>query len=172
MDHEALGLARRRMIFNYLSKHPGTYLREMEQSLSLSVGDLQYHLQQLEKAELISSQDDGRRKHYFAKEVSIPDREVLSVIQLRTPRRIIVFLLLHPDASFKEILAEFPFTKGALSFHLKRLIKAGLITSLRREKELTYRVKDNLHVSQILVTYQSGFLDEVVDGFVNLWTKL
>jgi predicted transcriptional regulator len=172
MDHDALGLSRRKVIYDHISECPGTYLREMEKTLSLSVGDLQYHLQQLEKAELISSQDDGRRKHYFARDVSVPDREILSVIQLRTPRKIVVFLLLHPDSSFKEILAEFPFTKGALSFHLKKLTQAGIITSLRREKELTYRVKDDLRISQILVTYQSGFLDEVVDGFVNLWTKL
>lgn len=172
MDYDALNLSRRKVIFNYISLHPGTYLREMETTLSLSVGDLQYHLQQLEKAELISSQDDGRRKHYFVRDVSVPDREILSIIQLRTPRRIIVFLLLHPGASFKEVLAEFRFTKGALSFHLKKLTQAGIITSVRREKELCYRVKDDLRISQVLVTYHSGFLDEAVEGFVNLWTKL
>jgi predicted transcriptional regulator len=172
MDPEALGLSRRREIYTYISQHPGTYLREMEKTLSLSVGDLQYHLSQLEKAGLISFQDDGRYKHYFVKDVGVPDREVLSVIKLRTPRRIVVYLLLHPGSSFKEVLAQFPFTKGALSFHLKKLIKTGVITSARREKELVYKVRDELHVSQILVTYQAGFLDEAVDGFVDLWTKL
>lgn len=172
MDYEALGLARRRKIYNHIAEHPGTYLREMEKALGLSVGDLQYHLLQLEKAELISSQDDGRYKHYFTRNVSVPDREVLSIIKLRTPRRIVIFLLVHPDASFKEILARFPFTKGALSFHLKKLARAGIITSVRREKEHCYRVRDAVRISQVLVTYQSGFLDEAVDGFVDLWTKL
>ncbi|HWR62807.1 MAG TPA: hypothetical protein VN365_00200, partial [Candidatus Thermoplasmatota archaeon] len=86
----------------------------MEKTLSLSLGDLQYHLQQLEKAELISSHDDGRRKRYYVKtEVNIFDREILSFVKMRTPRRIIIFLLLHPESSFKELLAEFHFTKGA-----------------------------------------------------------
>ena len=173
MDHEILNLSRRKIIFNQISKYPGTYIREMEKALSLSLGDLQYHLQQLEKADLISSHDDGRRKRYFVKnEVNYFDREILSYIKMRTPRRIIIFLMIHPESSFKEILAEFHFTKGALSFHLKKLIKANIIINLKREKEMIYRIKDENRISQILIAYQSGILDEALNGFIDLWTKL
>jgi len=173
MDHEILNLSRRKMIFNQISKYPGTYIREMEKTLSLSLGDLQYHLQQLEKADLISSHDDGRRKRYFVKnEVNYFDREILSFIKMRTPRRIIIFLMIHPESSFKEILAEFHFTKGALSFHLKKLIKANIVINIKREKEMIYRIKDENRISQILIAYQSGILDEALNGFIDLWTKL
>ena len=145
----------------------------MEKTLSLTMGDLQYHLQQLEKADLISSHDDGRRKRYFVKnEVNYFDREILSFIKMRTPRRIIIFLLLHPESSFKETLAEFHFTKGALSFHLKKLIKANIVINIKREKEMIYRIKDENRISQILIVYQSGILDEALNGFIDLWTKL
>jgi predicted transcriptional regulator len=173
MDHELLSLSRRKMIFHQISKYPGTYIREMEKTLSLTMGDLQYHLQQLEKADLISSHDDGRRKRYFVKnEVNYFDREILSFIKMRTPRRIIIFLLLHPDSSFRETLAEFHFTKGALSFHLKKLIKANIVITIKREKEMIYRINDENRISQILITYQSGILDETLNGFIDLWTKL
>jgi predicted transcriptional regulator len=173
MNHEMLNLSRRKMIFNQISKYPGTYIREMEKALSLSLGDLQYHLQQLEKADLISSHDDGRRKRYFVKnEVNYFDREILSFIKMRTPRRIIIFLMIHPESSFKEILAEFHFTKGALSFHLKKLIKADIVINLKREKEIIYRIKDENRISQILISYKSGILDEALNGFIDLWTKL
>ena len=173
MDHELLNLSRRKMIFNQISQYPGTYIREMEKTLSLTMGDLQYHLQQLEKADLISSHDDGRRKRYFVKnEVNYFDREILSFIKMRTPRRIIIFLLLHPESSFKETLAEFHFTKGALSFHLKKLIKANIVINTKREKEMIYRIKDENRISQILIAYQSGILDEALNGFIDLWTKL
>jgi predicted transcriptional regulator len=173
MDHDLLNLSRRKMIFHQISKYPGTYIREMEKTLSLTMGDLQYHLQQLEKADLISSHYDGRRKRYFVKnEVNYFDREILSFIKMRTPRRIIIFLLLHPESSFKETLAEFHFTKGALSFHLKKLIKANIVISIKREKEMIYRIKDENRISQILIAYQSGILDEALNGFIDLWTKL
>jgi predicted transcriptional regulator len=173
MDHELLTLSRRKMIFQQISKYPGTYLREMEKTLSLSLGDLQYHLQQLEKANLISSHDDGRRKRYFVKaEVNYFDREVLSFVKIRTSRNIIIFLLLHPDSSFKEILGQFHFTKGALSFHLKKLLHANIITKTKREKETIYRIKDENAISQVLITYQSGIIDETVSGFIDVWTKI
>lgn len=173
MDHELLNLSRRKMIFHQISKYPGTYIREMEKTLSLTIGDLQYHLQQLEKADLITSQDDGRRKRYFVKnEVNYFDREILSFVKMRTPRRIIIFLLLHPESSFKEILAEIHFTKGALSFHLKKLFKANVVINIKKEKEMTYRIKDENRISQILITYQSGIIDETLNGFIDLWTKL
>jgi len=173
MDHELLTLSRRKMIFQQISKYPGTYLREMEKTLSLSLGDLQYHLQQLEKANLISSHDDGRRKRYFIKaEVNYFDREIISFVKIRTSRNIIIFLLLHPDSSFKEVLAQFHFTKGALSFHLKKMLHADIITKSKREKETIYRIKDENAISSVLITYQSGIVDETVSGFIDIWTKM
>lgn len=173
MDHELLTLSRRKMIFRHISKYPGTYLREMEKTLSLSLGDLQYHLQQLEKAELISSHTEGRRKRYFVKnEVNYFDREILSIVKMRTQRRIIIFLLLHPESSFKEILSEFRFTQGALSFHLKKLVNANIVIPAKREKETIYKIKDEDRISQLLITYQSGILDDVLNGFIDIWTKL
>ena len=145
----------------------------MEKALSLSLGDLQYHLQQLESAGLISSHDDGRRKRYFVKsEVNYLDREILSFMKMRTQRRIIIFLLLHPESSFKEILSEFRFTKGALSFHLKKLVNANLVIPAKREKETIYKIKDEEKISKILITYQSGILDEALNNFIDIWTKL
>ena len=173
MDEDILALTRRRTIFEYISKFPGTYLREMEKALSLSVGDLQYHLRQLEKANVISPHKEGKRKRYFVSdEVRYFDRKVLSVIRMKTPRRIVMFLLLHPDSSFKEILAEFNFTKGALSFHLKRLLKAGIIQKGKRENESIYNIQDAERISQILITYRSSIVDEAMDRFIDVWTKI
>ena len=83
-----------------------------------------------------------------------------------------MFLLLNPYSSFKQILSNFNFTKGALSFHLKRLSNADIIINSKREKETIYKIKDENRIGQLLVTYQSGILDEALNGFVDLWTKL
>ena len=173
MDEEILALSRRRTIFEHISRFPGTYLREMERTLTLSVGDLQYHLHRLEKANLISAHEEGRRKRYFVNdEVRYIDREILSQVRMKTPRRIIIFLLLNPDSCFKDILAEFNFTKGALSFHLKRLLKAGLLVKGKRERETIYKVADEERISQLLISYRSSMMDDTLDGFIDLWTRL
>ncbi len=173
MDEEILALSRRRTIFEHISRFPGTYLREMERTLTLSVGDLQYHLHRLEKANLISAHEEGRRKRYFVNdEVRYIDREILSQVRMKTPRRIIIFLLLNPDSCFKDILAEFNFTKGALSFHLKRLLKAGLLVKGKRERETIYKVADEERIGQLLISYRSSMMDDTLDGFIDLWTRL
>lgn len=173
MDEEILALSRRRTIFEHISRFPGTYLREMERTLTLSVGDLQYHLHRLEKANLISAHEEGRRKRYFVNdEVRYIDREILSQVRMKTPRRIIIFLLLNPDSGFKDILAEFNFTKGALSFHLKRLLKAGLLVKGKRERETIYKVADEERIGQLLISYRSSMMDDTLDGFIDLWTRL
>jgi len=169
MEEDLLALGRRRTIFRHISANPGTYLREMEGALGLSVGDLQYHLGQLEKGGLVTAHDDGRRKGYFAAaEIPYFDRQAISIIRMRTPRRIIIFLLMHPGAAFSEILANFSFTKGALSFHMKRLVKAGMVEKARRENLWTYNVKEPERLGKLLVTYRASIADEVLDGVVDM----
>lgn len=173
MEDDLLALDRRRMIFRHISGNPGTYLREMETALNLSVGDLQYHLGQLEKGRLIQSHDDGRRKGYFViSEVQYFDRQAISVIRMRTPRRIIIHLLTHPNATFTEILAEFGFTKGALSFHIKRLTKAGILLRGREDRESTFRIAEPKRIENLLITYRASIADEVLDNLVDTLARI
>ena len=173
MDEDLLALKSRRRIFEHVSGNPGTYLREMETSLGFSVGDLQYHLGQLEKASIIYGHDDGRRKGYFvASEIPYFDRQAISIIRMRTPRRIILFLLMHPDASFREILAEFKFTKGALSFHLKRLTASEMVLKGKKERESIFRLADPDRVKSLLITYRAGIADEMLDSVVDVLVRI
>jgi predicted transcriptional regulator len=173
MEEDLLALNSRRRIFEQVSKNPGTYLREMETALGVSVGDLQYHLGQLEKAGLIHSHDDGKRKGYFvAAEIQYFDRQAISTIRMRTPRRIIIFLLMNPDATFQEILGKFNFTKGALSFQLKRLAGSGMVEKGKKERESIYRVSEPEKVKNLLVTYQSSIADDVLDNVVDILARI
>ena len=169
MEEDLLALNRRRIIFGHISANPGTYLREMETALGLSVGDLQYHLGQLEKGGLVTIHDDGKRKGYFvATEVRFIDRQAISTIRMRTPRRIIIFLLTHPDSTFSEILADFKFTKGALSFHMKRLVGSGMVARGKKESESIYKIAEPERVVNLLVTYRASIADDVLDGVIDL----
>ena len=132
-----------------------------------------YHLGQLEKSGLIYSNDDGKRKGFFiTSEVQYFDRKIISTIRMRTPRHIIIFLLTKPDATFREILANFNFTKGALSFQLKRLVKSGILSRGKMEKESTYKVVETERVRNLLITYRASIADDVLDGVVDLLARI
>lgn len=168
-----MALSRRREIYDYILKSPGTYIREMERALSLPMGDLQYHLHKLEEGGIVSSQKEGKRKRFFVNHiVRYQDREIISVLRLKTPRRIVLFLLSSPNSTFKEILSRFSFTKGALSFHLKKLSKAGILQKNKRESESIYSIVDENRISGILIKYKSSILDETMDSVIDVWTKI
>jgi predicted transcriptional regulator len=173
MQEDLLALSRRRTIYEYVLKFPGTYIREMERALSLSLGDLQYHIHKLEQGGIISSHEEGKRKRYFVNHVvKYQDRDIISILRLKTPRRIVLFLLSSPNSTFKEILSEFPFTKGALSFHLKKLSKAGILQKSKREKENIYSIMDENRIGEILITYRSSILDNTLDSVIDVFTKI
>src|SRR3989304_2357950 len=125
---DALELETRRRIYAEVSRFPGTYRRELQRPLGLQPGQLEYHLDVLVKAGLLSAQEEGGRRRYFvAAEISHPDKAVIGLLRQRAVRRILLEILLHPGARFQEILAAVGGAKSPLSFHLRKVTDTGLV---------------------------------------------
>jgi predicted transcriptional regulator len=179
MDDDAvLDLENRRRIFRYVSRFQGAHLREIRRELGLEVGVLKYHLDYLEKSDLLSSRKGKYRKRYFTKAISPKDKELLSLLRQKPLRGILMHVLLHPNCTFKELLESFEISKSTLSFHLKKLREADLIESEIEETEGTgrrperFKLKRESDVAGLLITYKSSFLDDAVDMFVELWSEI
>lgn len=173
MDKDPLSLETRRRIFQLIRERPGTYSREIERELEMQTGVIQYHLNLMEELKLITSQGDGFRKRYFvSSEVSLQDRRVLSVLKLKTPRRIVIHLLQNPDSSYDQILSQFTFSKGALSFHMKKLLDSGIVRPARSASGVTYAVANEDEVARVIITYRTTFLDNLVDSFIESWLQI
>ncbi len=173
MEKDPLSLETRRRIFQFIRERPGSYQRELERQLELQTGQLQYHLGVLEELRLITSRGDGFRKRYFvSSEVSPRDRQLLSILKLKTPRRIVLYLLQHPESSFDEILSQFTFSKSALSFHIKKLTENGIASSERSSAGARYSIINEDEVARTIITYRSTFLDNLVDSFIDSWLQL
>ncbi len=167
MEQEVLAVKKRREILEHIEKFPGCYLREIQKTLDLSLGVLQYHLDYLEKREIVSSREEGKRKRYFVKEdVRYRDRKIISILRIKRLREIVIFLLLNPNSSFSEIQKAQNISKSALSFHLKKLKSAEILKEGKREREKIFWVENSEEIAQVLVTYKKSFLDAIVDGFV------
>jgi len=170
---DALELETRRRIYAEVSRFPGTYLRELQRALGLQPGQLEYHLDVLVKAGLLSAQEEGGRKRYFvAAEVSHPDKAVIGLLRQRAVRRILLEILVRPGARFQEILAAVGGAKSTLSFHLRKVTDTGLVLAERAGRERAYRVADEERVAQLLITHRASFLDEAVDRFAEVWLGL
>lgn len=173
MKEDALELESRRAIYEYIARYPGTYLRAIEKATGLQMGVLEYHLQYLEKQGILSSEDDGYRKRYFVKEeVQYLDKSVISILRQKTPRKIIIHIMLNGKASFQEIQKAVKVSKSTLSFHLKKMTESKMLIVEKEGKQKIYSVKDEERVARVLITYRESFLDSVVDRFVEAWLEL
>lgn len=170
---EALGLESRRKIFEYVSKNPGTYLREMERELAMQPGLLSYHLDYLEKRELLRTEDDGYRRRYFPSDrFRLRDRKVVPLLRVESPRRIVIHLLINGSTSFGNLVEAMGVSKSTMSHHLKRLTKAGVVQAERVERETAYRVNGPEEVADILISLRESLESDAVDRFVDIWRKL
>lgn len=170
---EALNLENRRRIYQYISKRPGTFLREMERELGLQTGVLSYHLDYMEKRQVLRAEDDGYRKRYFpADRFHLRDRRTISVLMQPTARRVVMHILINGPSTFNQLLSEMKCAKSTLSYHLGRMVRKEILTVQKREKESWYEVRDPNAAADLLIALRESLECDAVDRFVGIWEDL
>lgn len=99
------------------------------------------------------------------------DKRIMPLLRQETPRRIILFLLEHPESIHKDVCHHVKKAPSTISFHIKKLVEAGIIEEISRGKEKAYVVRSPEKVASLLSTYKSTFLDKAVDKFVDAWAS-
>ena len=172
MKEEYLALETRNKIYNLIANSPGLHKREIARELDMSLSTIDYHLHYLERRNILTSRQDGKYRRYFISEkISAEDEKIMSLLRQATPRKIVVFLLQNPRAIHKEICENVRKAPSTISFHIKKLIDAGVIEEISLGKEKAYVVRNKEKVIDLLITYKSTFLDKAVDKFVDTWSS-
>ncbi|WP_455392264.1 winged helix-turn-helix transcriptional regulator [[Eubacterium] cellulosolvens] len=173
MEEKSLELESRRKIYEAIEQVPGIHFRELNRRLGIPLGVIEYHLKYLEKSELIVSKRAGRYKRYYiVGKLGSRDKQLLGLLQQPMPRRILMHLLLHPKTTQKELRKEFKISASTLSFHISKLLDTELILTLKIGRKHSYKVADEEAVAKALIRYKEGFVDELVDDFVDTWMEI
>ena len=122
-------------VLQYIKKHPGTHLRELQRELNLAMGTVQYHIYRLEKEKKIVARRNRGQKRFYANLV-FGDRQIdiLDIISQDAEREIILYLIQKPGSSQKELSGFLNRSPATTYWHITKLTDAGLI-EVRREKE-------------------------------------
>lgn len=172
-DHPALELEVRRDIYRLIEDKPGLHVRAIQKALDLPYGTTTYHLNYLEKAGLVTPKMDGGFKRYYAShKVSRRDKEILTLLRQKVPRRICTHLLLDPGMTHQELLEEFEISASTLSYHMKKLVEADVVRQEKEGRHSHYHVEERDDVARLLIAYRPTFVDDVVDRFVDAWTDV
>jgi predicted transcriptional regulator len=168
-----LDLETRRRIYRYIQDNPGIHLRGLSRELDMPLGTVEYHLHQMERNQLLSSREEGRFKAFFVAEgMDRRDKDILYYVRQEMPRRIVLHLLEHPGATHTELCDTLPVGASTVSFHLKKLMAAGLVAEEKSGRRKHFRVLDGDRIAAVLIRYRKSFLDDLVDRFARIWLTM
>jgi len=161
-----LGIQKR--IYVLVSKHPGLNLSKIAEILGVSIELARYHLQYLEKNQLlISGKEEGYQRYYLKDKIGVKDKKFLSLFRQETLLKIVLFLLKNPNSRHKEILANFEMSRSLLTYYLNKLVKKGIIIAIGDGKERRYKVINEDEVARFLIKYEPY---NILEGLTDTWS--
>lgn len=164
---DLLDLPVRKKLTEYIRKNPGVHFRQISRDLDLAIGQLDFHLNALTKGEVIIKDGSTSNARYYVRDSFTRDeRKVMSHLRREIPRGIVIFLMENPGATPHEILDVFDFTHATLSYHLKRLEKAGILRAEQEGKTRHYSAVEPDMIEMLLVLYRTTLMDTIVDVMI------
>jgi len=169
VEEANLEIESRRRIYDFILSSPGAHLREMQRALEMPMGVLGHHLNYLEEHEIVSAKMDRYYKRYYPSEMGAREKTFLSALRQERPRAIVLFLILNPDRSHRELVVKFGLSPSTLTFYLKDLEQKGVVRRTKSGRESLFAVEPVEEVVRVLITHRPSFLDSVVDRFLEVW---
>ena len=126
-------------VLQFIQENPGSHLRRIMRELEMSMGTIQYHLNLLEKQGKISSERQNFHKYYFPIGLfGQNERDILKILNQDTAKEILMIILERKEPTQSEIAETIKISSAAVSWHVKRMKKHGLIKEIQDGKSKRY----------------------------------
>ncbi|MBN1539947.1 MAG: winged helix-turn-helix transcriptional regulator, partial [Candidatus Thermoplasmatota archaeon] len=134
LNHEVRGLIR-----GYIIANPGDHYSSIKRNLDLNNGTLAYHLRVLEQSGFIKSMYDGIYKRYYPSNVNISKLKK----NVSKQEEIFNIILENPGVTMEEIGRMIGVSRQVVNYHVKNLIRAGVVSYLRDQKSAKFFPRDD-----------------------------
>jgi predicted transcriptional regulator len=172
VDDEKLEDSIQSKLLKHIAEYPGIRYRELLRLTDLVNGVLTYHLSLLERSTQIRvNRSKAKTTRYYPINITTEESEVIGYIRNEPIRRIISFILEHNICTFNEIVDYTNKAPSTISWHLKKLKDAGIISVQYGQYQL-YRVTNREVVAEILYKYRQSFVEQVVDNYTEIIEEL
>lgn len=115
--------AKRKEILQLVKKEPGIHFRELMRTLDLKQGVLSYHLNKMEKAELLRSKQDGMYRRFYPFNSKADLKLNLSDLQ----KDIMYYVEKDPGINQSRISKGTGRNQALIHYHVRFLLDAGLL---------------------------------------------
>jgi predicted transcriptional regulator len=159
-------------LMQYIDKNPGIRYRELLRLTSLANGVLTYHLKLLERSSLINvDRKKIRTTRYYTVNIPTEESDLIGYFRNDIVKQIIVFILEHELCTFDEIVERIKKSPSTMSWHLKRLKAAGIISVYYGKYQL-YKVTNREIVAEVLYKYKESFAARIIDNYTEMIDEL
>jgi DNA-binding transcriptional ArsR family regulator len=141
----------RHRVLSAVAREPGLHFRALSRATNLPAGQLRHHLDRLRReGYLVEVEDGGYTRFFLVGNHSPRLRPAMAALGRSGPRRIAKALLLGPQrrAHLRGLLH---CADSTLSFHLARLLEAGLVVRTRDGSGARYALADPAAVREALL---------------------
>ncbi|MCL4307646.1 MAG: winged helix-turn-helix transcriptional regulator [Candidatus Thermoplasmatota archaeon] len=153
------------MLLDSVSKNPGLHFRELQRKTGLAVGQLEYHLYQLEKSGRIVSRRDGKLVRFFSNETgTIRERSLAFHLRNRFSREIITHLIRN---DFREI-TDRDLKNEKINAALKAMLKDGILEEFGKGQQTSVRLRNRDEVLLFLRRYKMSFVESLAFSLLDL----
>src|SRR5690348_9137892 len=161
------------MLLVTINSMPGIRYREHLRLTGLCNGVLAHHLNKLEKSFQIrvDRQRENRTTRYYSTNIPTRESDILRQLKNNVSREIIKFIIGHNLCTFNELVEHSGKASSTVSWYLKRLREAGIISVRNTEYQLYYIENAEL-VSEVLDKYRESFIDAAVTNYSQMIEEL
>ncbi|MGA1848466.1 MAG: winged helix-turn-helix transcriptional regulator [Thermoplasmatota archaeon] len=124
--------ANRNRIVEVITGDPGIHFRKLSRIVELKQGVLSYHLNVLEKNELVKSVQDGNNRRFYLYDQKVKPEMFLTDLQ----RSIVQVIYDSPGISQSKISKQLGRSKALVNYHLRILREANLV-NMEKERGVT-----------------------------------
>jgi predicted transcriptional regulator len=164
---EILANENRRKIYEVIEANPGIHLRELQRVLDMPLTTLEYHLNYMNRKQLIYAENDANVKRYYAKPLDKSDKVMLSALRQQKMREIVLMVISNKKVSNHTLYDDLKLPRSTLSFYLKTLVDKGILAKEKIGYDTLYTVKDEERVCRIITAYKETLLDKIVNKTLN-----
>ncbi len=165
-------LENRKLIFDYISDHPGVHLRKISRDISIHLSTLRYHLNYLEKEGLITCQKQGNLKLYFVSGKLNPhEKNLTPLLQQKRFRDVVIIIIKAHELTSSQIAEKLSVNPSTASKYIKILERRGVISHKKVDGKKIYYLNDEENIVKILLTYKKSMWDSFVDNVLEIYLE-
>ena len=115
-------------VYGCVRSDPGVHFNELERTLGLATGQVQYHVRRLARGDRVTAQTVGDRTHYFeAGRYDDWERRTLALARRETARELLVALSNAGRTPATTLADELGVVRSTVAWHVSRLTEGGVV---------------------------------------------